>query len=412
MRKYVGLLVLSLLFSDSLFATILGAPTACSGYHVWYVDSAGVTGGVWSSSNTAVGTIDAATGVAMALSPGTTTISYVTPTNTSTTVLTVTPLATPISGGPLEFCTGTSVTFSNGTPGGTWSSANPGIATADAMTGAVTGISPGVTNIEYNMGGCGSIISVTINATVPDTPTGPSGVCPGGSITLSAIAAGGTWSSSAPAIASVSSSGVVTGISTGTANIIYTIPGTVCGPGSSYRTITVSTSTDPGTVSGYSTFPAGTSAPFTATVSGGVWSSSNTLVATVSAGGIVTGVSAGSCVISYAVTGCSGVAYVTMPVSITPALLTSNIGIAESLISTYPNPASNTIYVSGNLPNTEQARLLITDIAGHELYSTQIRIGGNTGQGQVNTGGFSSGLYFIYIQSASANYFSKIEIQQ
>jgi hypothetical protein len=54
-------------------------------------------------------------------------------------------------------------------------------------------------------------------------------------------------------------------------------------------------------------------------VSGGTWSSSNPAVATISASGVVTGVAVGTSVISYAVTGCSGLAYATTIVTVTAA---------------------------------------------------------------------------------------------
>jgi hypothetical protein len=67
--------------------------------------------------------------------------------------------------------------------------------------------------------------------------TGPTGVCVGSTITLSDTSAGGSWSSSNPAVASVgSASGVVSGVSTGTATISYTI-------GASYATMTITAGT-------------------------------------------------------------------------------------------------------------------------------------------------------------------------
>lgn len=54
-------------------------------------------------------------------------------------------------------------------------------------------------------------------------------------------------------------------------------------------------------------------------VSGGTWTSSNTLIATVNpATGVVTGVAAGTVTITYAVTGCGGTAYATKLVTVAP----------------------------------------------------------------------------------------------
>src|SRR5579871_979582 len=52
--------------------------------------------------------------------------------------------------------------------------------------------------------------------------TGPSSVCVAATITLSVTPTGGTWTSSAPGVATVgSSSGIVTGVTAGTTTIHY-----------------------------------------------------------------------------------------------------------------------------------------------------------------------------------------------
>ncbi len=58
---------------------------------------------------------------------------------------------------------------------------------------------------------------------------GPSIVPVGSTITLTNTTANGTWSSSAPSIATVDANGVVTGVAMGTATINYTV-NTICGP--------------------------------------------------------------------------------------------------------------------------------------------------------------------------------------
>lgn len=68
-----------------------------------------------------------------------------------------------------------------------------------------------------------TISSITIAVTT-DAITGPSSVCLGASITLSNATGGGTWSSSNPAIANISASGVVAGIAAGTTTITYKMP--------------------------------------------------------------------------------------------------------------------------------------------------------------------------------------------
>ncbi|MCK7558362.1 Ig-like domain-containing protein [Chitinophaga sedimenti] len=67
----------------------------------------------------------------------------------------------------------------------------------------------------------------------------------------------------------------------------------------------------------------------TNTLAGGVWSSSNTAIATVSGTGVVTGIAAGAATITYTVTngsGCSAAQQVTINVNALPAVsITSGV---------------------------------------------------------------------------------------
>jgi len=114
-----------------------------------------------------------------------------------------------------------------------------------------------------------------------------------------------TWSSSNNLVATVSAGGLVTGVAAGTATITVT---TVDGAHTATSTITV---TVPVAVTGVTVAPTtatvnvgatqqltATVAPADATNKDVTWSSSNNLVATVSAGGLVTGVAAGTATIT------------------------------------------------------------------------------------------------------------------
>jgi sugar lactone lactonase YvrE len=70
------------------------------------------------------------------------------------------------------------------------------------------------------------------------TISGPDSVCPGYTISLSSTVSGGVWSSSASSVATVSATGVVSGIVAGTAIISYTYTN-FCGSASATRTVKV-----------------------------------------------------------------------------------------------------------------------------------------------------------------------------
>jgi hypothetical protein len=140
-----------------------------------------------------------------------------------------------------------------------------------------------------------------------DSISGPATVCLGTTITLTHATSGGTWNSSNTAIATVGvSTGVVTGVSLGSVMIDYTAS-TGCGTATVGHMVTVVNTTTAGTVSGASTVSAGATTPFSSTVTGGTWSSSNPGVASINPStGVVTGIAAGTATLTYTVTTCSG----------------------------------------------------------------------------------------------------------
>jgi uncharacterized protein YjdB len=113
------------------------------------------------------------------------------------------------------------------------------------------------------------------------------------------------WSTSDPAVATVSSTGVVTGVGVGTATITATnesTTGTTSINVIAYSNIPVTGVTvSPGTatlISGNTTTLSSTVAPINASNNQVTWSSSNNAIATVSSTGVVTAVSAGQATIT------------------------------------------------------------------------------------------------------------------
>ncbi len=296
----------TLLTVNGLPAPISGVTSVCYGLTTALTDA--TVGGTWSSSNTAVGSIGSLTGVVGGLSAagGTTTITYTLPTGCIiTTVVTVNPLPTSILG-PGSVCAGQTITLSDLTGGGTWSSSNTTIETIGSSTGIATGVLAGVVTDTYTLGtGCIATTTVTVNALSPIT--GNPTLCIGLTTNLTDATAGGTWSSSNTSIAGVGSTGVVTGNGTGTATITYILP-------SGCTTTTVVTVNPlPGAILGTLTVCVGQTTSLSDGVGGGTWSSSNTGVATIAGTGIVTGISAGTSIITYTLgSGCIVTAIVTV----------------------------------------------------------------------------------------------------
>ena len=240
--------------------------------------------------------------------------------------LTVNPLPAVITG-TTTVCQASTTTLADATAGGTWSSATPAVATISAG-GVVTGVSGGTSVISYTLPtGCLRTATVTVNP-LPAVITGTTSVCIGLTTTLADVTAGGTWSSATPAVATVvAGTGVVTGVSGGTSVISYTLP-TGC-----LRTATVTVNPLPAVITGTTSVCIGLTTTLADATVGGTWSSATPAVATISAVGVVTGVSGGTSVISYTLlTGCLRTATVT--VNPLPAVITGTTSVCIGLTTT------------------------------------------------------------------------------
>lgn len=139
------------------------------------------------------------------------------------------------------------------------------------------------------------------------TVSGSRIICAGAVSSLSSTASSGTWTSSATSVATISSTGTIYAVSSGTSIISFTGT-TPCGPASDTFEITVAPATSVATITGGSTtLCAGASTSFTGSPSGGTWTSSNPLVASInSSTGVATGGSSGNTIISYSVSNSCG----------------------------------------------------------------------------------------------------------
>ncbi len=285
-------------------AAIAGPTAVCVSSTITLTNS--VSGGTWTSSATGTATVGSTTGIVTGVSAGSVTITYTLSGGCYVTYnVTVNPRPGVI-GGPTGVCVGFTITLTNATAGGTWTSGNTSIATIDASTGVLYGVSPGTVNITYTLGtGCYNVTAIEVNQQ-PAAIGGPSVVCVGSTITLTNSVSGGNWTSTTTGIATIiSTSGVLTGVSAGTAAITYTMPVSGCFVATS---VTVNPLPNAGAISGSTTVCVGATITLTESVTGGTWSNSFTSISTVSSTGVVTGVSAGVDTIKYSITNSCGTA--------------------------------------------------------------------------------------------------------
>jgi uncharacterized protein YjdB len=309
-------------------AAITGPSSVCQGSTITLSDA--TPGGTWTSGATSVASIGSSTGIVSGISGGTTVITYALPGGCGTPAtytVTVNPL--PSGGtisGPASLCIGNTALLTGSIPGGAWTSSNTLVATIDAG-GNVTGIAAGTSVISYAVSNTCGTATITQTETVNPLPTvaaitGTLHECVGATTTLSSATTGGIWSSGNPAVAVIgSSSGVATGISAGTATISYTYTSPFGCSATVTAIDTVLTAPVVAAISGTTHQCVGSTTTFTDATPGGVWSSSNTAIASISTSGIASGISAGVATISYSVSagGCTSAATIDDTVMTVPA---------------------------------------------------------------------------------------------
>jgi uncharacterized protein YjdB len=288
-------------------------------------DSAGnvLTGRVinWSSSNQSVASVTSL-GFVNPQAAGTTIITAVSEGKTGSITITVPPVATVTIASPLSTLQPTQTTqatatlldaSSNPALNRTivWLSSNPAAATVSA-TGLVTAIAGGTTIITAASEGISGSKTITVPAVATVTVTGTN-LSPipqqTSQLTATLLDASGspalnrtvTWNSSSPAVAMVSSTGLVTGLAVGTAVITATsesksgnVTITVVQPtvasitisGNNSSLLLTQTSALTTVIMDANNRPTTTITP--------TWTSSNPALATISPAGVVTAVGAGT----------------------------------------------------------------------------------------------------------------------
>lgn len=299
----------------------------------------------WTSSAPAIATVNSATGLVTGVAPGNATITATSETKTAvaSVVVSLVPVASvSISPSSLTMITDSTITLSATTRDNnnqiltgravSWTSDNTAVASIGLTTGTLTTDTTGSAHITATSEGKSATATVTVNP------------APVGSVTLNVTTVGlqvpattsiiattrdvhgnlvtgrtVSWASSDATTATVSTAGLVSAVAQGTATITATSEGRTSAP----ATVTV---TDPvasvtvtpsaPTVAVYQTTPlAATTKDGGGTIVTGrgiAWGSASPSIATVDANGVVTGVAAGTAVVTATSEGQSGNVTVTV----------------------------------------------------------------------------------------------------
>ncbi len=241
--------------------------------------------------------------------------------------------------------------------------------------------------------------------------TGSSTICLGSTTSLTDPTTGGTWSSSTTSVATVNSTGVVTGVSVGIDTIFYAVANS-CGTTRATLVLNVITVPVVAPITGIDSVCPGHTTTLSDTSAGGVWVSSNMSLATISAAGIVTGVASGMDTIRYVVTNTCGSDTASVAFKVRSHAACSvgleEVGLATAFaITIYPNPTSGNFTL--NIPSiiNEEAHIIIINMLGEKVKELSISTNKETPI-QINV---PAGVYFISAQTGVEKITTKVLIE-
>ena len=285
-------------------------------------------------------------------------------------------------------CVGSTTSLSCATINGVWSSSDTTIATIDASTGMVTGITPGVVTIRYtvtNANGCVgySTKQFTVNP-LPTVPaiTGNTTICDNTTTTLSNTLTGGVWSSSLTSKATVNStSGLVSGVAAGTSTITYLYTDNNGCSNTNSTVVTINASPTVAAITGNAGVCIGSTTTFSNVTLNGTWTSSNTSVATINSSGLISTVATGSSTVSYTVINASScTTFVTKSITVNAL---PNV-TANATATTVCNGTSVTL-TGGNASSYTWNNGITNNVAFTATATTAYTVTGTDGNGCVKT---------------------------
>ena len=358
---------------------------------------------VWSSSNGSVATVDAS-GLVQSTGLGTVTITATSEGRTGSVIITVIPppVTSVVVSAPSTTLQPTVTTQAaavlrdvdgNVLSGRiiVWTSSAPATATVSA-SGLVSAVASGATTITATSEGVSSSITITVPAVATVTVTAPSTnlqptqttqgtaalVDAGSNPTLNRVV---TWATSAPAVATVSASGLVTAVASGSTSITATSEGvvgsiTITVPAVASVVVTASANFVLTAQTSQLTATPKDASNNTLTNRVVTWSSGTPAVATVSASGFVTAITTGTSTISATSEGRVGTLLFTVVPPIGSIAVTSSANalllnqtsqLSALILDTFGNPVTTIppVWASNNPTKASVTQAgLVTAIGG------------------------------------------------
>jgi len=226
----------------------------------------------------------------------------------------------------------------------------------------------------------------------------------------------GTWGSGNMAIAFVNSTGKVTGVNPGTTNISYII--TECGSDIAIKKITIIPEPKPlpdCTISGIDTLCQGDSLLLKSSSEGGVWTTSDSTIATVNSSGLVTASKegqGGTVTITYQnEENCVGIVEHTLRVNKcnTHSIIVGVDDIDEiTEVALFPNPTNSEINLEFEIKNIADVTIALIDMAGRILEERTIDAMAGKNYMLIDMQSFTAGVYSVMLYSNGSKLVKRI----
>ncbi len=260
--------------------------------------------------------------------------------------------------GTTTVCKSSTVQLASAPTGGVWTTSDASKATVSSG-GLVTAVAEGSAIISYAVTNTCGTNSQPKTVTIIDKPivpgiTGTNTICVNATTQLSNATLGGTWSSGDIFKATVSTTGLVTGVAAGSPVITYTVSNS-CGSTPVTYTVTINSSTTalPPITAPDNKVCVNATLALSNTTTGGTWSSSDITKATINTNGVVTGVAAGTATISYSFTGSCGTTSSTYVITINdkPAVasISGNNNLCVNAVTQLANATLNGVWASSDI---------------------------------------------------------------
>ena len=360
---------------------ITGPSSVCEGSTQTFVDT--TLGGTWSVTNTILATIYPDGFLHAFSDTGSETVKY-TVSNSCGSLSTTFPVTiqnyyvlAPLAGVD-SLCDGSSFLFTDSVTGGIWGRSNGDVS---VISGLVIANSPGFDTVMYSFtNSCGTDTVFKVVKVLPSfvdgAIMGTTSLCVGTIATYTDTIAGGVWGQIGSHLTINDSTGIALAVSYGIDTVTYTVTSS-CYTAVSHLIVDVTTTPDPGTLSGQTYVCRLDSVIWTASVAGGVLSAVNSDVTVTPIIGEeykIRGVTPGIDTILYCFSNACGFYCDTATIRVYTMLQCDSVlsvpssVLAPATFEVFPNPSDGDCYIS--MPTQSEAEIVITDMEGRVVLST------------------------------------------